>query len=53
MKKSNDMGYRRFLIQVILLQVLLAITLFVLMWTIFKPHMVITSINLAALAIVK
>lgn len=51
MKKSNDMTYSRFLIQVILLQVLLAITLFILIWTLFKPHMVITSINLAALTI--
>ena len=53
MKKLNGMGYRRFTIVLVILQITLAITLFTLMWTIFKPRMVITSINLAALAILE
>ncbi len=53
MKKLNGMGYRRFTIVLVILQIMLAITLFTLMWTIFKPRMVITSINLAALAILE
>jgi nitrogen fixation/metabolism regulation signal transduction histidine kinase len=47
------MGFRRFTIVLVSLQIILAITLFALMWTIFKSHMVITSINLAALAILE
>jgi two-component system, NtrC family, nitrogen regulation sensor histidine kinase NtrY len=47
------MDYKRFTVGLIMLQLLLAITLFALMWTIFKSHMVITSINLAALAILE
>jgi len=53
MKKSDGMAYSRFLIRVVLLEVLLGCTLFVLVWTFFKPHMVITSINLAVLTIVE
>jgi two-component system nitrogen regulation sensor histidine kinase NtrY len=53
MKKLNGMGYRRFTIVLIILQLMLAITLFALMWTIFKSHMVITGINLAVLAILE
>jgi two-component system nitrogen regulation sensor histidine kinase NtrY len=45
------MVYKRFNIQVIFLQVLLAITLLVFMWTIFRPHMMATSINLGILAV--
>ncbi len=47
------MGYRRFTTVLVILQLLLAITLFGLMWTLFKSHMVITSINLAVLAILE
>ncbi len=47
------MGYRRFTVVLVILQILLAITLFTMMWTIFKSHMVITSINLAALVILE
>jgi two-component system, NtrC family, nitrogen regulation sensor histidine kinase NtrY len=45
------MVYRRYLIQVILLQVILALTLLAFVWTLFIPQMMITSANLAALAI--
>jgi two-component system, NtrC family, nitrogen regulation sensor histidine kinase NtrY len=47
------MGYRRFTIVLVVLQLLLALTLFTLMWTVFGTHMVITSINLAVLAILE
>jgi two-component system nitrogen regulation sensor histidine kinase NtrY len=47
------MGYRRFTIVLVVLQLLLALTLFTLMWTIFATHMVITSINLGALAVLE
>lgn len=47
------MGYRRFRIVLVLLQLLLALTLLALMWTIFRSGMVITSINLAVLAIME
>ena len=47
------MGYRRFAIVLVILQLLLALTLFILMWTILGTHMVITSINLAVLAILE
>lgn len=47
------MGYRRFTIVLVILQSMLALTLFTLMWTIFRSHMVITSINLAVLAILE
>jgi two-component system, NtrC family, nitrogen regulation sensor histidine kinase NtrY len=53
MKKLNAMGYRRFTAGLIILQLLLAVTLFTMMWTIFRSQMVITSINLAALAILE
>jgi two-component system nitrogen regulation sensor histidine kinase NtrY len=53
MKKLNGMGYRRFIIVLVILQLLLALTLFTLMWTVFRSHMVITSINLAVLAILE
>ena len=53
MRKLNAMGYRRFTIVLVILQIMLAITLFTMMWTIFKSHMVITSINLAALAVLE
>jgi len=45
------MVYRRFYIQVILLQVALTITLLAFVWTLFSPGMMITSINLALLAV--
>ncbi len=47
------MGYRRFRIVLVLLQLLLALTMLALMWTIFRSGMVITSINLAVLAILE
>lgn len=47
------MGYRRFTIVLVILQSMLALTLFTLMWTIFRSHMVITSINLAVLVILE
>lgn len=47
------MGYRRFIIVLVVLQLLLALTLFTLMWTIFRSRMVITSINLAVLALLQ
>jgi two-component system nitrogen regulation sensor histidine kinase NtrY len=53
MKKLNVMGYKRFTIVLVILQLLLALTLFILMWTIFGTHMVITGINLAVLAILE
>jgi two-component system nitrogen regulation sensor histidine kinase NtrY len=53
MKKLNVMGYRRFTIVLVILQLMLAITLFALMWAIFRSHMVITGINLAVLAILE
>ena len=45
------MVYRRFYIQVILLQVALTITLLAFVWTLFSPGMMITSINLVLLAV--
>ncbi len=53
MKKSDVMGYRRFTVVLVILQLLLAVTLFALMWTIFRSHMVITAFNLAVLAILE
>jgi nitrogen fixation/metabolism regulation signal transduction histidine kinase len=53
MKKLNAMGYRRFIVVLVVLQLLLALTLFTLMWTIFRSRMVITSVNLAVLAVVQ
>jgi two-component system, NtrC family, nitrogen regulation sensor histidine kinase NtrY len=47
------MGYRHFTVVLVILQLFLALTLFGLMWTIFRSHMVITGINLAALAILE
>jgi len=47
------MGYSRFTAVLIFLQLLLAITMLALMWTIFRPHMVITSINLGVLALLE
>lgn len=47
------MGYRRFTVVLVILQLLLAITLLTLMWTVFRSKMVITSINLAALTILE
>jgi len=44
-EKINGMGYRRFAIVLVILQLLLALTLFTLMWTILGTHMVITSIK--------
>jgi nitrogen fixation/metabolism regulation signal transduction histidine kinase len=45
------MVYKRFWIALVLLQILLAITLFLLVWTLFRTHMLITSVNLALLAV--
>lgn len=53
MKKLNGMGYRRYTIVLVVLQLLLAITLFALMWTIFRTLMVITAINLGVLAVLE
>jgi nitrogen fixation/metabolism regulation signal transduction histidine kinase len=47
------MGYKRFTFVLIILQLLLAITLLTLMWTVFRSQMVITSINLGVLAILE
>ncbi len=47
------MGYRRFIVVLVILQLLLALTLFALMWTIFRSHMVITAVNLAVLAVLQ
>ena len=47
------MGYRRFTVVLVILQLLLAVTLFAFMWTIFRSRLVITAINLAALAILE
>jgi nitrogen fixation/metabolism regulation signal transduction histidine kinase len=47
------MGYKRFNLQVVLLQCLLAITLFIFMWTLFLPHLVITSINLGIIVVLE
>jgi two-component system, NtrC family, nitrogen regulation sensor histidine kinase NtrY len=45
------MVYKRFLLGVVIQQVILAMTLWIFFWTIFKPHMVITSVNLAMLVV--
>jgi two-component system, NtrC family, nitrogen regulation sensor histidine kinase NtrY len=47
------MVYKRFLLLLVLQQVVLAFTLLGLMWSLFRPHMVITSINLAFLAVLE
>ncbi len=53
MKKSSGMAFRRFTGTLILLQAVLALTLFVFVWTLQRPHLVITSINLGVLALLE
>ncbi len=51
MKKSGVMVYKRFYLQIILVQVVLALTLLAFVRTLFIPGMMITSVNLGVLAI--